>query len=120
MVRRWHDGYGDCDVSPGDPACLCCWKLWNADYCQFIPVDVDAIRREVLKTLDKKECERCQMRPPHCGYNPKPDPNRPISGEVPLIEEIESCPCEEASRENCAKCQDLPVWYFDREGDKKE
>lgn len=28
------------------------------------------------------------------------------------IEEI-SCPCEEASRENCATCQDLPDWYFD-------
>jgi len=23
------------------------------------------------------------------------------------------CPCEGANRENCAACQDLPVWYFD-------
>lgn len=24
------------------------------------------------------------------------------------------CPCEEASRENCTKCQDLVIWYFDK------
>jgi len=28
--------------------------------------------------------------------------------------ECDACPCEEASRVNCAMCQDLPVWYFDR------
>jgi len=29
------------------------------------------------------------------------------------MSDTEPCPCEEASREDCAKCQDLPVWFFD-------
>ena len=28
------------------------------------------------------------------------------------------CPYEVATRENCAHCQDLPVWYFDKETGK--
>lgn len=33
--------------------------------------------------------------------------------ESPTQEEY-PCPCEDESRENCAACQDLPVWYFDK------
>lgn len=27
------------------------------------------------------------------------------------------CPCSEEGRVECAVCQDLPVWYFDKEKD---
>lgn len=29
------------------------------------------------------------------------------------LEESPECPCLEASRESCTRCQDLPVWWFD-------
>ncbi|MFH0849471.1 MAG: hypothetical protein V1924_00870 [Candidatus Bathyarchaeota archaeon] len=29
------------------------------------------------------------------------------------LEESPECPCPEASRESCTRCQDLPVWWFD-------
>ena len=32
---------------------------------------------------------------------------------------INGCPYEFASRENCATCQDLPVWYFDNSNGKE-
>lgn len=30
-----------------------------------------------------------------------------------LDAEREGCPYGGGSRENCTKCQDLPIWYFD-------
>jgi len=62
-MRRWHDGYGDCDVTPGSPECLCCFKLWQEGYCQFIPVDLDSIKQTTLKTLNRHECNQCENNP---------------------------------------------------------
>lgn len=33
---------------------------------------------------------------------------------------LDECPCSEASREECARCQDVPVWYFDSEEKQNE
>ena len=75
-MRRWRDDYGDCDVSPGDNACLCCSKIWQEKgYCQFIPVDEKEIREKVLKTLKPEECIECLKNAPKwvitwaCGYH---------------------------------------------------
>ena len=41
--------------------------------------------------------------------------DNPQKGKLYPDAEKNGCPCGEASRMNCAACQDLPVWYFDND-----
>jgi hypothetical protein len=67
-LRQWHDGYGDCDVSPGEPECLCCHKLWGEGYCQFLGLDLDLIKQKAHKTLNIHECNYCENNPNSQAY----------------------------------------------------
>ena len=88
-MRMWHDGHYDCDVEPGSPRCLCCFKLFGEEsYCQFIPVDKEQMREDARETIDEEECAKCRgSHEPEwcCGYT-YPENKLKWSGQTRLTE----------------------------------
>jgi len=61
---------------PGSPECLCCYKLWQEDYCQFITADLESIKKASLKTINKIECSQCENNPDSKRYKKLSENNK--------------------------------------------